>query len=277
MLTNHIILCTCDRWPEPSADLNLAIEALHLIDQDVVTCPWQSTNPRHAGALIVPLAAWDYADDPSGFRDWLDRCARAGMRFGNAPNLMKWNMDKRYLCDLAEQGVRVPETIPVLSANEVHEKLLEKGWSHGVLKPAIGQSGNGVCIVYSGEKIEEFVRPRILQPWLPQICNGELSMVFLNSSFSHAVLRLPPQGEWRANSQYGVQINYSDAPNTAIEAGLACLAMLPEKPLYARIDGLIVDKHFLLTELELIEPALFLDIVPDAAGRFAAAVQTRMS
>jgi hypothetical protein len=41
---------------------------------------------------------------------------------------------------------------------------------------------------------------------------------------------------------------------------------------YARVDGVIRDGIFLLMELELIEPHLFLGLDPNAAQRFAHAV-----
>ena len=34
---------------------------------------------------------------------------------------------------------------------------------------------------------------------------------------------------------------------------------LPEMPVYARVDGTIINNQFLLNELELIEPPLYLD------------------
>lgn len=276
MPSNHITLCTCNRWPKPSAGIRVIIEALQLIGSDVSTRAWQSVGPCGDSSFILPLAAWDYADAPCDFRDWLDCCERAGMHFANAPSLMKWNMDKRYLCDLAERGVPVPDTVTVFSTQQVQDTLLKRGWDCAVLKPAIGQSGNGVRLVHSGDRLEKFLEPQILQPWLSQIRKGELSMVFLNGDYSHAVLRRPPDGEWRANSQYGVQLTPAVPPDIAIKIALACLASLPDRPLYARIDGLMVEECFLLTELELIEPALFLDIVPEAAGRFADAVRTRL-
>ncbi|KIE88815.1 putative glutathione synthetase [Actinobacillus pleuropneumoniae] len=46
------------------------------------------------------------------------------------------------------------------------------------------------------------------------------------------------------------------------------LMRLPEMPSYARVDGTIIGDRFLLNELELIEPALYLHTDPQAAVRF---------
>jgi hypothetical protein len=52
--------------------------------------------------------------------------------------------------------------------------------------------------------------------------------------------------------------------------------MLPDTPLYARVDGVSRNDAFLLTELELIEPNLFLESSPGAVDRLAAAVASRL-
>jgi len=46
------------------------------------------------------------------------------------------------------------------------------------------------------------------------------------------------------------------------------LAALPEAPRYARVDGVRRDREFLLMEVELIEPYLYVAAAPDAAERY---------
>ena len=52
--------------------------------------------------------------------------------------------------------------------------------------------------------------------------------------------------------------------------------MLPEAPIYARVDGLVLDGTLMLMEVELIEPELFFHLAPEAADKLAAAVVTRL-
>jgi hypothetical protein len=46
---------------------------------------------------------------------------------------------------------------------------------------------------------------------------------------------------------------------------------------YARVDGCLVDGRFVLMELELIEPLLYLSLEPHAAGRFAKAIAAALA
>jgi hypothetical protein len=49
------------------------------------------------------------------------------------------------------------------------------------------------------------------------------------------------------------------------------IAALDESPDYARVDGILCGDEFVLMELELIEPFLFLEL-GSAADRFAEAI-----
>jgi hypothetical protein len=56
----------------------------------------------------------------------------------------------------------------------------------------------------------------------------------------------------------------------------AVLALLPRRPLYARIDGVLRAGRVLLMEVEIHEPGLGLDLAPGAGARFAEAVLARL-
>lgn len=59
----------------------------------------------------------------------------------------------------------------------------------------------------------------------------------------------------------------------AVQAATARTQPPDNRLLYARVDGLDVDGEFVLMELELIEPVLFLDrAAPEAPARFAEAI-----
>jgi hypothetical protein len=63
----------------------------------------------------------------------------------------------------------------------------------------------------------------------------------------------------------------------AAERVLAGIPFGSEPPLYARVDGCVVDGELLLMELELLEPELFLRCAAEAPGRFADAVLQRLA
>jgi len=56
----------------------------------------------------------------------------------------------------------------------------------------------------------------------------------------------------------------------------AALAALPERPLYARIDGVETAAGFQIMEVEVNEPGLFFPHAPAAAVRMADALLRRL-
>src|SRR5690349_7074836 len=51
--------------------------------------------------LLVIRTPWDYSERPGEFMAWLDR-ASVLTRILNAPDLIRWNIDKRYLDDFQD-------------------------------------------------------------------------------------------------------------------------------------------------------------------------------
>jgi hypothetical protein len=54
------------------------------------------------------------------------------------------------------------------------------------------------------------------------------------------------------------------------------LRVLPEMPLYARVDGVVRDGALIVIEVEVLEPALFMEFDPPSAERFAEATVRRL-
>lgn len=266
-----LLVATCRAYPDAPAGLAALAEHLNRAGIPTDFEIWQNRPER---AFLLPLCAWDYAAEPEAFAQWLVSARAAGCRFVNPPDLMRWNMDKRYLCDLAKRGANViPSRFCPPDTDELAAVLREERWHEAVMKPVFGQSGRGVVRIRAGVRPDwsDYAQGVLVQPYVPEVAKvGETSLVFFDGRFSHAVLRMPKQGEWRANSAYGVEIRPLQ-PDSAVEAAAAAvLALLPDKPVYARVDGTKTADGFLINEVELIEPALYLETDASVVGRFAA-------
>lgn len=278
-----IVLVTCNRWPHLSESDRLYAHALEARGVRVRAAPWNGAfEAFDAADAIVMRAAWDYFDAPDAFAGWLDALTHVDGAVFNPPAMMRWNLDKRYLLDLAGRGVAVPETRVVPSdPDAVAQATTAMGGGPVVVKPSIGQSGHHVARV-DGDTLPSAIvaaegRPVIVQRFVPEVQEtGELSCVFFDGAFSHAFLKRPAPGEYRVNSQYNGR-NEPVVPSTAtIEQAGSVLRGLPEMPLYARVDGVMRGDRFMLMELELIEPGLGLQLDPPAADRFAEATLRRL-
>lgn len=279
---NTLSITTCPAWPQPPQGLLLLAGLLAQKGIETRFPLWRQCLSAEA---VLPLCAWDYAESPQAFSDWLNRLHAAGTRLPAPPALMQWNLRKSYLTDLAALGApAVPavclEAEECLSENfygRVNEILRQQNWQDAVIKPLIGQSGNGVCRIAPGRLPNRsgFGSGALVQPFIPEAQSGEYCLIFLQGRFSHAVRRRPVAGEWRANSRYGARVSLFGHPSARmIKAAAEALRLLPAQPLYARVDMIpAAGGHVWLNEIELIDPALYLEYAPPSCTEnFAAAL-----
>ena len=279
-----IVLATCAAWPELSASDGFLAEALAARRARVTSAPWNGPfAPFAEAAAVVIRSTWDYHQAPETYLAWLDRLDPR--RTFNAPALIRWNISKAHVLDLARRGARVPRSREAAADPvAIADALDALGVREGVIKPLVGASGFGVERVARATVAADLARARthkaldrlLVQEFVPEIRDGELAGVFFDGTFAHALRRRAAAGEFRINSQYGGTMEMTTLPGDTVEAMQAVLALLPEMPLYARVDGVVRDGGFVLMECEVNEPALGLHLAPGSAERFADALLRRL-
>ena len=110
------------------------------------------------------------------------------------------------------------------------------------------------------------------QPFLPQIAEGEISLIYFNKVFSHALLKVPKKGDFRVQEEFGGDIIPMKPTAELLALGEKVMKSVSDDLLYARVDLVPYENHFALMELELIEPALYFRTNADAAKNFSKAL-----
>jgi hypothetical protein len=290
------------RWPYV---LDAYREALAGIDAEIFDQPW-SEPVTEAFDLIVPLVAWGYHNAPDDFRAAMT--ALAGRRVFNPPEIVSWNVDKRYLRDLAEAGIRIIPTLFVdqVTDAEVARARADFGQRALVLKPAIS-AGAKNTLVWEGDtllsspalagevsplvgdgggltdaKDSKTIPPvgaAMIQPFMPAIqSEGEWSLLYFAGQFSHAVLKTPKSGDFRSQPDYDAHLRVLTPPPEALALAQSAIDFIGrDRLLYARVDMVrAADDGFCLMELELIEPDLYLTYDPEASMRFKDAFEAAL-
>ncbi len=282
-MTQHIAFVTFRDCPKLTEDDRLAAQALGtrgvrvspaIWDDPVVT--WRSFE------LVVIRSCWDYHLRAPAFRSWLDQLDREGVPALNDTATIRWNMDKRYLEELAHRGVPVPPTEYVVpeSTEPLHGILDRRRWTRAVVKPTISLNGESTWLtsINSVEDERTFRRHAaggtlMVQEFQPTImADGEWSLLFFNGGFSHAALKRPRSDDFRVQERFGGTSAPATPRPAAIANAAAIIDLLPRVPTYARVDGVDTVNGFVLIELELIEPSLFLRTAPHAPEQLADAI-----
>jgi glutathione synthase/RimK-type ligase-like ATP-grasp enzyme len=225
--------------------------------------------------VLVIRAIWDYHLRPREFFRWLGEVERIGATVINPIPLLRWNAHKNYLRDLERRNVCMPKTWFYSSAHEFDPKQLSHGADY-VLKPTISASAFRT-VKGTRESIADAVRSGdyddfVVQEYIPQIQHGEWSLIFIAGELTHAVKKSPKHGDFRVQKEFGGKATPAPAHAHLAATAHDIVALLPQDPVYARVDLVDADERVYLMEVELIEPELFLEHSPMAVERFAAAI-----
>ena len=228
--------------------------------------------------LILPLVAWGYHLRYAQWIDFLARVERERLPLVNPPVLLRWNSDKAYLAELGKKGISSVPTIevPTLSDADLRDASERFGTRELVVKPPISASATGTHRIVPGQPIppSEQRQRMLIQPYLPTIATeGEYALILFEGTLSHSLVKRPKPGDFRVQPHLGGTTHACEAPDGAQELALAALAAAPTTATYARVD-IIRDAagELRIMELELVEPALWLDVAPHGEDAFAGAV-----
>ena len=287
-IPRSVAFATYDLAPSLTPDDRLAAAALEKRGITVRPAIWSDAGVDWGQFDVIVLrSTWDYHRRAEEFRHWLDRLEASGVPVWNPVPLLRWNLDKRYLRDLSSRGV---PTVPTIwldrgEAPHVDELLEEHGWNEAVLKPVVAATAYRTVRLELAQGAEQRSKLRtlahevvekgeaMLQPFLRQVRDeGEWSLIFIAGEFSHAVLKRPAEGDFRVQLEFGGSAVAAPAPANALAGARAVLDRVSGPWLYARVDGVRTTDGFLLMELEMLEPLLFLALDHSAAVRFADAI-----
>ena len=255
-------------------------EALRRAGIEVEPRPWTDPGVLTGFDLVTPLVAWGYHLDPPRWHALLDRLEAADATTLNPVELLRWNSDKRYLAELGAAGIATVPTRLIESLDDgAFAEARQDFGDELVIKPPVSASADGTYRIGPADPIPDAARGQtmMVQPFLRSVTSeGEYSVMMFGGRFSHCIVKRPKTGDYRVQPHLGGSDAPVSAPDGAIALAEAALAAAPAKAAYARVDMVRDnDGQLCVIELELIEPALWLQHAPDGGASFAAAIVER--
>jgi len=236
--------------------------------------PWDDPSvdwSQYKAAIL--RSCWNYYEDPEAFRHWILEAATK-TQLVNPPETLLYNLDKRYLLDLQGKGIAIVPTRLIRKEQDLLSAVLESGWDRFVVKSMIS-AASFMTRHFNQAQVEEattFVstilesRTAMIQPFMASVADGgEVSLIHLGGELTHAIVKQPrfDGGEEDVSAAF-----QPDA--TLRETAAKVLSAVDFPWVYARVDLMRGDDGtWLLSELELLEPSLFLAHHPPALAKFA--------
>ncbi len=283
-----VLLVTFNLMPEGEPGGAVLVPALAERGIDARWVCWDDPAVDWSAADLVSVrSTWDYHRRLPAFLEWA-RDVEAVTPMLNGASVFAWNADKAYLAELAD-------AMPVVPTEVLDDDTLISGleaalgrWGTVVIKPAVGAGGRGVVVVDGLDDWRLFdlaPAPWVVQPLVESVrTSGETSVYVLDGRPVAQVdksLAGVVEGEVRVHEMYGGSSR--PVPLDPHRAGIAERAVrtvaerLGADLSYARVDLMEWQGDWVVSELELIEPGLYLDVDPGIAQPFADLVAERLA
>ena len=267
-------------------DLDILTAALDAADQKWQIVNWDDASLDWSQFSIAVLrSTWDYYARLDEFVAWVDRVS-AQTQLQNSAEIVRWNVDKRYLQELSANSIPVMTTTFVSQPSDITLELIAQDV---IIKPVVSAGSNNTArhrtdAVAARAQIDHILANggvAMVQPYSPSIDTvGETGLVYLSGAFSHAFGKDAVFGDTE-QVHNGVHVQEVITARTASAnerlLGDAVMKFLINKfgvtPLYARID-MVTNIHGVpeIMEVELTEPSLYLHLDAGSPERAATAL-----
>ncbi|KRT13721.1 hypothetical protein ASU31_23070 [Pedobacter ginsenosidimutans] len=238
-------------------------------------------------SLAILKSPWDYFDLIEEFYIWLDELEEKKVKLLNPIEVVRWNANKQYLQEIEAAGLKITPSFFIQNKESVNlehffekfntNKLIVKPCVSGGAKNTFKVTVDNVTVV--NQKLNLLIQEEdfIIQPFLPEILeNGEWSFIFFNGAYSHSLIKQAKPGDFRVQPAHGGSVHPQKPSEDLIAIAERYVTLFAKNCLYARVDGTFVNGEFLLMELELIEPFLFLNTEPENYERYYKALMDLM-
>jgi glutathione synthase/RimK-type ligase-like ATP-grasp enzyme len=281
--TLDVAIATCMHLGrEPDPDQDLLADALRDAGVKAQWLAWDDPKARFSSAKMTILrSTWNYTKAHEAFLAWVDETAQVS-RLHNPASIVRWNVDKKYLLDLAARGIPIIPTRVFSKGADVSiaHVARELGASEVVVKPSISAaSARTIHADATSDRARDHLRmllktgSAMVQPYVRSVEGyGERAIICIEGEPSHSIRKSP-------RFENDAQDTSAAMPIADDEAALAkkVLASLPERLLYARIDMVRdANENPVVMEAELTEPSLFLCESRDTLERFVRAIRKRL-
>lgn len=269
----NIAIASCFDLPDWEKDDVPFFKELADVGIEYQVIPWDSKVDWSQFDACLLRTTWDYQERIAEFMDWINHVSTQTQLI-NSKDIIVWNSHKRYLRELQRAGVDIAPSEWLMQGQQydISKLMQQHGWEKGFIKPLIGANAreclpfaNDTTGIAQAQQHVDRLTPSedlVLQPYLSNVESfGETSGIFFAGQYSHGTRKVPVQGDFRVQDDYGASdyvYHLSEQELALAQKAIAYVTETMSLPLYARVDFLHhKDGAVYVNEVELIEPSLF--------------------
>jgi hypothetical protein len=265
-------------------DADLAFEPMAALGWHCEWMPWKTAGVDwNAWDAVYIAAPWDYPQDLQRFMGVLGEIDASSAILVNDLSLVKWSISKTYLRDLESRGAAIVPSRWFDNWTDVAglDSCFDAFGENLIAKPVVSTNATDTFLLTRPLATETLAllqktfatRPFVVQPFIDAIrSEGEYSLFYFGTDFSHAIQKVPKRGDFRVQEENGAEIIAVEPEAALRETGDFVMGLVYPLPVYCRCDFVRdANGRFLVMELEMIEPSMYLRLLADAPRRFAKA------
>lgn len=269
-----VAIVSCDKWVGKVKEDELLKFELNklLVDVDIIS--WQDNTVDYSkyDAIII-RSLWGYQDYIEEFVDYLDKLKKEKVKVFNSVEILKDNLNKYEQFKILDK-YDIPHIETFFLKKDELDKVKDINKEHKdlVVKPIISGSGNNTFIISDtieknnikvaevtdrfSNVLNEVNNYLMVQPFVKEIDDGEISVVLIDNKVSHIVVRNTSV----FNNKGSISVVGLDAMDDKMKSIVDRCSNINEykSALYMRVDLVKIDDDYKVMELELVEPQLFL-------------------
>ncbi len=278
----NLYILTERRFPNLHEDDSGLLSSLKKVGIHGIPTIWTDFT-LNTSANVLIRTPWDYTHYYEKFFDVLNNIERSKCICINSIEILKWNINKKYLLDLENFGIKIVPTRIIYNFSLADIKRIEHDYHFPiVIKPLIGAGGKDTFLLHDRENIffcQNLIGHDVLiQPFIESIkTHGEYSYVFFGNIFSHAVVKQNRPEEFRVQSEYGGTVTKYNPTKKELDMVYTILQKTNKYFPYLRLDLVYYQDNLVIMELEAIEPELFFRFSDNAVDVFARTIAQELS
>lgn len=278
----RVAIVSCYKWKNKSLEdikLKYYLAKIH-IKADIVA--WEEEINYTKYDAIIIRSVWGF--EIESFKKWLNDVNKK-VKIINRYDLINNTFSKKNQYDILDKYNIMHVPTETIKSDKNISKSVKKIWDTNysncdkiVVKPDISESGHNTYILSKKEDMKnrvsldelsnKFSNQEILlliQPFIEEVNEGEISAILFNKKLTHAIVRY--SGIFTKNRS-SIELDISDIPKEILKMTDQIINLEEFSEFtYIRLDFVKRNKEYLVLEIELIDPFLFLNSIQNKKKR----------